>query len=43
MGLFGTKRKKKSIKAQINKALKMIEKKKDKAKLATLRKQLRGF
>jgi len=44
MGIFGSsKRRTKSVKAQINKVLKQIEKKKDKAKLATLKKQLRGY
>jgi hypothetical protein len=44
MGLFGgTRRRKKSVTAQINRELKLIEKKKQKAKLASLRKQRRGF
>lgn len=44
MGLFGsTKHRKKSVKAQIAKELRLIEKKKDKAKLAALRKQRRGY
>jgi hypothetical protein len=44
MGIFGgSTRRKKSVKAQINKVLKQIEKKKDRSKLATLRKQLRGY
>lgn len=44
MGLFSSStRKKKSVKAQINKVLKQIEKKKDRSKLASLRKSLRGY
>lgn len=43
MGLFSSSRRKKSVKTQINKVLKQIEKKKDRQKLATLRKQLRGY
>ncbi len=44
MGMFSSgKKKSKSVKAQINKALKQIEKKKDKQKLAALKKQLRGY
>lgn len=44
MGLFGSpRRRKKSVKAQINKYMRLIEKKKDKAKLATLKKQYRGY
>jgi hypothetical protein len=44
MGLFGTtKRKKKSVTAQINKVKKALERKKQKATLASLKKQLRGY
>lgn len=43
-GFFSTgKRRPKSIKAQINKVMKQLERKKDKAKLASLKKQLRGY
>jgi hypothetical protein len=38
-----TKRRKKSVKAQIRKVQKQIEHKKDKAKLEALKKQLRGY
>jgi len=44
MGLFSSSpRRKKSVKAQINKVMKQLEKKKDKARLASLKKQLRGY
>lgn len=44
MGFFSTtKRRPKSVKAQIKKVMKQIEKKKDKAKLAALKKQLNGY
>lgn len=43
MGLFSSPKKRKSITAQINKVKKQLEKKKQKAQLAALRKQLRGF
>ena len=44
MGFFGTSRRRpKSVKAQINKVMKQLERKKDKAKLAALKKQLRGY
>lgn len=44
MGLFSTsKRPKRSVTAQINKVKKQIEKKKQKAQLASLKKQLRGY
>lgn len=44
MGFFGsTRRRTKSVKAQIRKVMRQLEKKKDKARLASLRKQLRGF
>jgi hypothetical protein len=43
MGLFSTPKRKKSVKAQINKVMRQLEKKKDRAKLAALKKQLRGF
>jgi len=44
MGLFGSSKKKgRSIQAQINKVKKQIEKKKQRATLASLKKQLRGY
>lgn len=43
MGLFTTTRKKKSVTAQINKIKKQIEKKKQRAQLAALKKSLRGY
>lgn len=44
MGFFSSsKRPKKSVQAQINKVAKQIEKKKLKAKLAAMKKQLRGY
>jgi hypothetical protein len=44
MGFFGSSRKRtKSVRAQINKVKHQIQKKKDRALLASLRKQLRGY
>lgn len=44
MGLFSSpKKRSKSVIAQINKVKKQIEKKKAKATLASLKKQLRGY
>lgn len=43
-GFFGTKsKKKKSVRAQINKVKKQLQKKKDRKELESLRKQLRGY
>ena len=44
MVFFGSTRKKgKSVRAQINKVKRQLQKKKDRATLASLRKQLRGY
>jgi hypothetical protein len=43
MGLFSSPRRKKSVTAQINKVKKQIEKKKQRAQLAALKKSLRGY
>lgn len=40
---FGVKKKSKSVTAAINKVKKALEKKKQRAQLAALKKQLRGF
>lgn len=44
MGIFSTKKKKKkSVRAQINKVKKQLQKKEDKATLEKLRAKLRGY
>lgn len=43
MGLFGSKRRKKSVRAQIAKVRRALARKADKKTLEGLRKQLRGY